>query len=137
MDRPLCSDRRCTRTECSTHRWGRDSARPDLFFESTLDQPADAPAAEDNGVLLALGTADDDIGCQLRAGEAASTVMLTATVQGLASCAVSEVLEISDTREAVRGGDVFRRRTIPSDNAAGGLGTGERRPPYRRLHDDR
>ena len=83
-----------------------------IFYESTLDQPVDAPAAEDNGVLLALGTADDDIGCQLRAGEAASTVMLTATVQGLASCAVSEVLEITETREELRA-DVFGHDQFP------------------------
>lgn len=84
-------------------------ARP--FSGSAAEQPDSAAAAEDNGVLLALGTAADDIGCQLRAGEAASVIMLTATVQGLASCAVSEVLEITDTREALReecfGGDQY------------------------------
>ncbi len=86
---------------------------PDRMFSgAVLDQPAETPAAPDNGVLLALGTAADDIGCRLRAGEAASAVMLTATSQGLASCAVSEVLEITDTREAVRE-DVFGGEQFP------------------------
>ncbi|AKK30460.1 NAD(P)H nitroreductase [Mycobacterium sp. EPa45] len=83
-----------------------------VFFGSALDQPHGVSAAEDNGVLLALGTAADDIGCQLRAGEAASVITLTATVQGLASCAVSEVLEIADTREAVRA-EVFGGERFP------------------------
>jgi hypothetical protein len=58
--------------------------------------------ALDSGVVLALGTAIDDLGSQLRAGEATSAVLLTATVQGLASCAVTEVLEVADTRDALR-----------------------------------
>ncbi len=83
-----------------------------IFSGTALDQPDEVSAAEDNGVLLALGTAIDSIACQLRAGEAVSVVMLTATAQGLASCAVSEVLEIPDTREALRA-DVFGSEQFP------------------------
>ncbi|MBB3752696.1 nitroreductase [Mycolicibacterium sp. BK634] len=58
--------------------------------------------ADGHGSILALGTASDDVGAALRAGEATSAVMLTATAQGLASCDVSEVLEVDDTRAALR-----------------------------------
>jgi nitroreductase len=57
-------------------------------------------------VVLALGTKEDTRLAQLRAGEATSLVLLTATALGLASCPVTEPLEISETREAVRS-DVF------------------------------
>jgi nitroreductase len=43
---------------------------------------------------------------QLRAGEATSLVLLTATALGLASCPITEPLEIAETRAAV-GADVF------------------------------
>ena len=43
---------------------------------------------------------------QLRAGEATSAVLLTATASGLASCPITEPLEIPDIRSAV-GTDVF------------------------------
>ncbi|OYN74450.1 hypothetical protein [Mycolicibacterium sphagni] len=69
---------------------------------SSPDPADEVLEALDSGVVLALGTAIDDLGSQLRAGEATSAVLLTATVQGLASCAVTEVLEVADTRDALR-----------------------------------
>ncbi|AFM17049.1 nitroreductase [Mycolicibacterium chubuense NBB4] len=63
-------------------------------------------AAEDNAVVIALGTVDDDRLAWLRAGEATSLVLLTATALGLASCPITEPLEIAGTREALRE-DVF------------------------------
>jgi len=51
---------------------------------------------------LALGTEDDTSLARLRAGEATSVVLLTATALGLSSCPVTEPLEIAETREAVR-----------------------------------
>lgn len=72
------------------------------FAGSALAQPPNADAAEDNGVVVALGTAADDDLSRLRAGEATSLVLLTATALGLASCPLTEPLEIGDTREAVR-----------------------------------
>jgi nitroreductase len=73
-----------------------------LFAGTALAQPAGVTSAGDNGVVLALGTADDDSSARLRAGEATSAVLLTATAKGLASCPVSEVLEVADTRDRLR-----------------------------------
>lgn len=77
-----------------------------LFADPLLAQPPGADPAEDRAVMLALGTEDDDRLAQLRAGEATSVVLLTATALGLASCPVTEPLEIAETRAAVRR-DVF------------------------------
>ena len=58
-----------------------------------------------------LGPAEDDALARLRTGAAASLVLLTATALGLASCPVTEPLEIADARAAVReevfGGNEF------------------------------
>ncbi len=77
-----------------------------LFAGSVLGQPSDATPADDNAVVLALGTKDDSEVSRLRAGEATSLVLLTATALGLASCPVTEPLEIVETRQAVQD-DVF------------------------------
>ena len=52
--------------------------------------------------MLALGTVDDDQLQRLRAGEATSVVLLTATALGLSSCPVTEPLQIAETRDEVR-----------------------------------
>jgi nitroreductase len=83
-----------------------------VFAGSALAQPADATAATENAVVLALGTCDDDELARLRAGEATSLVLLTATALGLASCPITEPLEVSETREAVRA-DVFGATEYP------------------------
>lgn len=77
-----------------------------LFAGAGLAQPQDATPDDDNAVVLALGTKDDTDMCRLRAGEATSLVLLTATAMGLASCPVTEPLEVPDTRAAVQE-DVF------------------------------
>ncbi|CAN5460817.1 nitroreductase family protein [soil metagenome] len=80
---------------------------PGRFFAGTaLHQPADVPPDEDNGIILGLGTRDDDELGRLRAGEATSVVTLTATALGLASCPVSEPLEIPAVRDDLQA-DVF------------------------------
>ncbi|WP_199256002.1 nitroreductase family protein [Mycolicibacterium mengxianglii] len=56
----------------------------------------------DNGVLMALGTVNDDAVARLRAGEAASAVLLTATVRGLANGLIAEPLERVRTRNRLR-----------------------------------
>jgi nitroreductase len=66
----------------------------------------ESSSADDSAVVLALGTRTDDRLAQLRAGEATSAVLLSATSMGLASCPVTEPLEIAETRESVRS-DVF------------------------------
>lgn len=82
------------------------------FAGPVLAMPPDAAPADDNAVMLALGTRTDDRLAQLRAGEATSVVLLTATAMGLASCPVTEPLEIAETREAVRA-DVFGKSHYP------------------------
>ena len=71
-----------------------------------LRQVESAPESPDNGVTVALGTDSDDCLARLRAGEATSLVLLSATAMGLASCPVTGPLEIPETREALRA-DVF------------------------------
>ncbi|MGE2734265.1 Acg family FMN-binding oxidoreductase [Mycolicibacterium vaccae] len=88
---------------------GGDGAGPiplRSFAGGVLTQPAGARPAEDNAVVVALGTVADDRIARLRAGEAASVVMLTATAQGLACCPITEPLEVEETRATVRA-DVF------------------------------
>lgn len=54
------------------------------------------------GGLLLVHTGSDDRLSQLRAGEAASAVLLTATTLGLATCPLTEPLELPGTRALVR-----------------------------------
>ena len=73
-----------------------------MFAATALSQPPETTAADDNAVAPALlGTRDDDL-TRLRAGEATSLVLLTATALGLASRPITEPLEIPETRIAVR-----------------------------------
>lgn len=76
------------------------------FAGAALAQPAGTPPSEDNASVVALGTVSDDKVSQLRAGEATSLVLLTATAAGLATCPITEPLEIPEIRAAV-GADVF------------------------------
>jgi nitroreductase len=82
------------------------------FAGPALTEPLGVPPADDNAVVLALGTKDDDDLARLRAGEATSTVLLTATELGLASCPITEPLEITEIRDEVRG-DVFGTSGYP------------------------
>jgi hypothetical protein len=56
----------------------------------------------DGASLVVLGTASDDMLSQLRAGEALSAVLLQATRMGLASCPLSQPLEVGSTRKFLR-----------------------------------
>jgi nitroreductase len=69
-------------------------------------------ATDDNGSLLALGTSTDAAIDRLRAGEATSAVLLTATAQGLATCPVTEALENPQCRAIIRT-DVFGDELVP------------------------
>jgi nitroreductase len=82
------------------------------FAATALAQPPETTAADDNAEVLALGTRDDDDLSRLRAGEATSLVLLTATALGLASCPITEPLEIAETREGV-GADIFDHNEFP------------------------
>ncbi len=59
-------------------------------------------AAPDQAAFLVLGTASDDTLSHLRAGEALSAVLLRATALGLATCPLSQPLEVPATRLRVR-----------------------------------
>lgn len=76
------------------------------FAGAVLAQTPDGAVADEHAVVIALGTVGDDRVSQLRAGEATSLVLLTATAAGLASCPITEPLEIPDIRADV-GADVF------------------------------
>ncbi len=75
---------------------------PRLFAGPVLAQPADTESVDDNAVVLALGTKDDSTLARLRAGETTSLMLLSATALGIASCPVTEPLEITETRNAVQ-----------------------------------
>ncbi|WP_040815886.1 Acg family FMN-binding oxidoreductase [Nocardia concava] len=57
---------------------------------------------EESARMLLVCTASDDLLGWLRAGEAASALLLEATVRGLASCALSEPLEVTGVRTRIR-----------------------------------
>lgn len=78
----------------------RHFAGPALLPDPVLD------GGDDNAVVIALGTAEDDEVSRLRAGEATSLILLTATALGLASCPITEPLEVAETRSALRR-DIF------------------------------
>jgi nitroreductase len=82
------------------------------FAGPALTEPPGTAAADDNAVVLALGTRDDDDVARLRAGEATSTVLLTATALGLASCPITEPLEVKEVRDEVAA-DVFGTSGYP------------------------
>ena len=68
-------------------RWVRhDDGRVELRYPQAAGDPGD------NAVLLVLGTREDNDDMRLRAGEALSHIMLTATAMGLASCPLTEPL---------------------------------------------
>ena len=83
-----------------------------VFAGTALEQPPHAPPGYDAGVLLALGTTSDDRLARLRAGEATSSALLTATARGLATCLVSEVLEVMETRKMLQS-EIFDDRHYP------------------------
>ncbi|AHH97002.1 NAD(P)H nitroreductase [Kutzneria viridogrisea] len=70
------------------------------FPNGLLTEPAGEES--DAGALLVLATARDDVVWRLRAGEAMSAVLLAATDFRLATCPLSQVFELPDTRTLVR-----------------------------------
>jgi len=82
------------------------------FAGPALTEPPGPLPADDGAVVLALGTRDDDDVARLRAGEATGAVLLTATALGLASCPITEPLEIKEIRDEV-GTDVFGTSGYP------------------------
>lgn len=83
-----------------------------IFARAALAQTPDGTPDHDRGVVLALGTAEDDTTARLLAGEATSLVLLTATSLGLASCPITEPLEIAETRDQLQA-DIFGVSAFP------------------------
>ena len=100
------------------------------FAGPGLAQTPDGAAADDNAVVVALGTVDDDELSWLRAGEATSMVLLTATAIGTGQ--LSDHRAAGDCRnpDPDCGGRV-RRRWISTDAIAYRLGAGQCRPVAR------
>lgn len=70
--------------------------------EFAAPQLIDTAQEPDYAELLVLGTSADDRLSRLRAGEAMSAVLLTAINVGLATCPLTEPLEIPEVRRKVR-----------------------------------
>ncbi|MFJ2666400.1 Acg family FMN-binding oxidoreductase [Nocardia fluminea] len=70
-----------------------------MFAGAEFSDPTSQP---DHADLLVIGTSADDQVSRLRAGEAISSVLLTATGIGLATCLLTEPLEISAQRTKIR-----------------------------------
>lgn len=81
-------------------RYGDTAMR--TFSDGVLVQSETGSGESDGGELLVLATLLDDPASLLRAGEAASVAMLTATDLGLATCPLSQPLEVAGTRAAIR-----------------------------------
>jgi Nitroreductase family len=73
----------------------RAYARPNLTQSPGAGEP-------ENAALLLLTTPTDSAMDWLRAGEATSAILLTATRHGLASSPLTQPLEVDDTREFIR-----------------------------------
>lgn len=75
------------------------------FPHQRLDQPGQPPGhgpADDAAELMVLATSGDSRLDWLRAGEAASAVLLAATRLGLATTPLSQALEVEATRRVIR-----------------------------------
>ncbi len=71
------------------------------FPHGTLAQPAGKRYGQQTEYLV-IATSGDDVLSRLRAGEATSAALLGATELGLATCPLSQPLEIADTRRVIR-----------------------------------
>jgi hypothetical protein len=74
------------------------------FHGGELVDPPTDDREDDGAALLVVGTSSDDRLSTLRAGEAMSAVLLEATGAGLATCPLSQPMEVADTRDRVRDG---------------------------------
>jgi nitroreductase len=81
------------------------------YPRGVLSQPP-GKRYEQQTALVVIATSSDDLLSRLRAGEATSAALLTATQLGLAACPLSQPLEIADTRRAIRD-DVLDAAAMP------------------------
>lgn len=85
--------------------------RQRTFAQGTLTQPSGKRYGE-LASLLVIATSSDDLLSRLRAGEAASAALLHATRLGMATCPLSQPLEIADTRRTIQD-DVLHGTAVP------------------------
>ncbi|MGW4351520.1 hypothetical protein ACWELJ_05460 [Nocardia sp. NPDC004582] len=81
------------------HTWA--SARPSLSSAPNPDDPFD-DRTPDSAELLILCTPSDDAISHLNAGEAASSILLTAARNGLASSLLSQTMKVPEVRSGLR-----------------------------------
>lgn len=88
----------------SSLRVAAEPARPVLGrdFSAAGAGHLTVPPVDDGAMLAVLSTQLDDWRSWLRAGEALSAVLLTATAAGLASCTLSQIAEAGVPRDVVR-----------------------------------
>jgi nitroreductase len=104
----------------------------------TFDNDAlsvDQRAGHDGAMLLVLSTTSDDQLSQLRAGEALSAVLLHATDVSLATCALTQPLEVESTYSAIRN-DLLGGRLAPQVLLRVGWRSQEPLPPTPRRPRD-
>ncbi len=89
----------------------RGEPRMRTFPFGTLTQPAGKRYGQQTEYLV-IGTSSDDVLSRLRAGEATSAALLGATELGLATCPLSQPLEIADTRRVIRD-DILGGSAVP------------------------
>jgi hypothetical protein len=89
----------------------RGEPRMRTFSHGTLAQPAGKRYGQQTEYLV-IGTSSDDVLSRLRAGEAVSAALLGATELGLATCPLSQPLEIADTRHVIRD-DILGGTAVP------------------------
>lgn len=78
----------------------RVDVRRDFPTVSTIDRRRDDDV--DSSRILALSTADDSRMSVLRSGEALSRVLLECTVAGMATCTLTHMIELDESRDIVR-----------------------------------
>jgi hypothetical protein len=81
-----------------------DTARVDVarHFPAAGDDNRRPEVERDHSLVLVLSTFDDSRENALRCGEVLSTVLLECTAAGLATCTLTQMIEIHTSREAVR-----------------------------------
>ncbi|MGW3472025.1 Acg family FMN-binding oxidoreductase [Saccharopolyspora sp. NPDC000995] len=89
---------------------------PERDFALVAEGELPVPILDDGAVLAVLATHGDSYESWLAAGEALSAVLLSATEQGLATCPLSQIGEVAESRNQVReqvlGGNGFPQLAI-------------------------
>ncbi|MBB5157568.1 Acg family FMN-binding oxidoreductase [Saccharopolyspora phatthalungensis] len=75
---------------------------PERDFALAAEGELAVPILDDGAVLAVLSTRGDTYDSWLATGEALSAVLLSATEQGLATCPLSQIAEVAESRNLVR-----------------------------------